>query len=76
VYVVLHIDGLADSEKIFRNGKLSGTQFDASNTLDVDICYAMRMSNTQRGAPFELSQDAFIRLLQHLHAMTSLLKVV
>ena len=28
--------------------------------LDVEICHAMRMSNTQRDAPFELSQEAFV----------------
>jgi len=65
---------LADSEKLFSKGKLEGSQFDSENTLDVQICNAMRMSNTQRGAPFELSEEAFARLLQHLSAMTPLLK--
>ena len=66
---------LADSEKLFSRGKLAGSQFETGNTLDVQICDAMRFSNTQRGAPFELSEAAFIRLLQHLNATTPLLKV-
>src|SRR5207302_1913706 len=41
-------DKLADSEKLFRNVKLAGTQFDVDNTLDVEICDALRMSHTQR----------------------------
>lgn len=65
---------LADSEKLFSKGKLEGSQFHPDNTLDVQICDAMRMSNTQRGAPFELSEEAFARLLQHLSAMTPLLR--
>ncbi len=67
-------DKLADSEKLFRKGKLSGNQFKEGDVLDEEICDALRMSNTQRGSPFELSQEAFARLLQHLHAMTPLLK--
>jgi hypothetical protein len=64
----------SDSEKLFRNGKLYGSQFSLETTLDSQICDAMRMSNTQRGAPFELTEDAFARLLQHLNAMTPLLR--
>jgi hypothetical protein len=67
-------DRLADSEKLFLKGKLSGTQFKQGDDLDKEICDALRMSNTQRGAPFELSQEAFARLLQHLHAMTPLIR--
>lgn len=65
---------LAESEKLFSKGKLVGNQFEINNTLDTQICDAMRHSNTQRGAPFELSEAAFIRLLQHLNATTPLLK--
>lgn len=65
---------LSDSEKLFRKGKLDGVQFDQGDILDIQICNAMRMSNTQRGAPFELSEEAFARLLQHLNAMTPLLR--
>ena len=65
---------LADSEKLFSKGKLEGSQFDSRDALDDQICNAMRFSNTQRGAPFELSEPAFARLLQHLNATTPLIK--
>ena len=65
---------LADSEKLFSKGKLEGGQFDPKDALDDQICNAMRFSNTQRGAPFELSEPAFARLLQHLNATTPLIK--
>lgn len=68
-------DKMTDSEKLFKKGQLSGKQFQDGDMLDKEICYAMRMSNTQRGSPYELSQEAFARLLQHLHAMTPLLKI-
>lgn len=63
-----------DSERLFRKGKLAGSQFNPEDDLDNEICDSIRMSNTQRGAPFELSETAFARLLQHLNAMTPLLK--
>ncbi|MCL4340139.1 MAG: hypothetical protein M1388_03290 [Thaumarchaeota archaeon] len=66
---------VADSEKLLLKGKLQGSQFDKSNDLDKQICDALRMSNTQRGGPYELTEDAFAHLLQHLHAMTPLLKI-
>lgn len=65
---------LADSEKLFSKGRLAGTQFDPDNVLDIEICDTMRFSNTRQGAPIELSESAFIRLLQHLNATTPLLK--
>lgn len=58
----------------FRKGKLEGSQFKPEDELDNQISSSMRMSNMQRGAPFELSEAAFARLLQHLNAMTPLLK--
>ena len=64
---------LADSEKYFSRWKLQGTQFMPNDPLDIEICSAMRWSNTQRGAPSELSEGAFTRLLQHLHATTPLI---
>lgn len=66
---------LTDSEKLFSKGKLEGVQFESNSVLDSQLCDAMRMSNTQSGAPFELSEEAFARLLQHLNASTPLLRV-
>lgn len=63
---------LTDSEKLFSKGKLDGVNFDENDVLDTLICDAMRMSNTQRGAPCELSEEAFAHLLHHLNAMTPL----
>ena len=50
---------------------LMGADFNRSNFLHVQICDALRKSNTQAGAPVELSEEAIESLRQLLESKTS-----
>jgi hypothetical protein len=59
----------ANKEELYRTTNeitIRGANFDKNNPVDVELCDAFTQSNTQHGAPVEISQSAFEDLRQRL----------